>query len=155
MDTTPKYILMCEKAEEVQKAWQLTEGDCVAYPPDKIEAKGHFEWFNYNDADAWETEELKKEHSATWLPRQDQLQEMLGGWDWACVFLRKRLVDKEFPTDWPVSSMEQLWLAFVMQEKYQKHWDQAKEEWVIEKQINLDTINHNDWNKHSIDVIKT
>ena len=28
------------------------------------------------------------------------------------------------------NSYEQLWLAFVMHEKYQKQWDEEKEEWL-------------------------
>jgi len=67
-------------------------------------------------------------YNGIWLPRQDQLQEMVGGW--ALELLDKfytfcmwdeqyeELRDKMHPI-----SIEQLWLAFVMKEKYHKVWD--------------------------------
>ena len=69
-----------------------------------------------------------------WLPRQDQLQEMVKQktllmslkhfCDWSL------LQDEEFfktQCD-KVTSMEQLWLAFVMKEKYNKTWN--GKEWI-------------------------
>ena len=63
-----------------------------------------------------------------WLPRQDKLQEMVGEKDllqlvWAfnnfCHDISYTQSGyKTFPT-----SMEQLWLAFVMQEKFNKVWN--------------------------------
>ncbi len=108
MDTSETYIKMCEKAEEIQAlcsyecrvysvnmAWWDTNGDC---------------WFNVNN------------ERNIWLPRQDQLQEMVRG-----KFRRQYLMLVDFATlcvdDMPDDmSMEQLWLAFVMIEKYGKVW---------------------------------
>lgn len=61
-----------------------------------------------------------------WLPRQDQLQEMLSIKDvplqsvaWVGYLLC--LLQYDFAR-W-TTSMEQLWLAFVMKEKYNKVWN--------------------------------
>ncbi len=69
-----------------------------------------------------------------WLPRQDQLQEMIlqKYGDPNDSDLDVHTLVQEFegfyaqPEEWgdyPFRSMEQLWLAFVMQEKYKKIWD--------------------------------
>jgi len=71
--------------------------------------------------------------STTMLERQDQLQEMLGDCNNPYPIIEsfvdyalscKRLDGSE----WIFTSMEQLWLAFVMAEKYNKIWDGEK--WV-------------------------
>lgn len=67
------------------------------------------------------------ETNACQLERQDQLQEMLGfcgasdiyGWLKRVTF---------FQIETPYQSFEQLWLAFVMKEKYNKTWN--GEEWI-------------------------
>ena len=63
-----------------------------------------------------------------WLPRQDQLQEMMEPvvgypnnlvcdfWEW---FDECNGIDNDIA----FTSMEQLWLAFYMKEKYNKTWD--------------------------------
>ena len=55
-----------------------------------------------------------------WLPRQDQLQAMIEG-NHLTKFgkLYRSVVAMEL---YPSDSMEQLWLAFVMHEKYNKVW---------------------------------
>jgi len=109
MDTSETYIKMCN-CEEIQGQWKPNKIDFAPYYslaiPMNIPRK-----------------------SRVWLPRQDQLQEMVG---------------EEYPIDllygfhrfyntmgcdlYPhtingaKTSMEQLWLAFVMKEKYNKVW---------------------------------
>lgn len=68
--------------------------------------------------------------TGTWLPRQDQIQEMLREDNFHGLFTslyrfwgrnwNKEVLDK-------VESMEQFWLAFYMYEKHQKTW--SGEEW--------------------------
>ena len=83
---------------------------------------------------AWRMDDrgISPSDKAIWLPRQDQLQEMV-------ELPRPKLVT-EFYTFAVCSevegvlalnyyrSMEQLWLAFVMKEKYNKTW--SEEEWL-------------------------
>jgi len=79
-----------------------------------------------------------------WLPRQDQLQEMVKGdkhmhllaYEFASYFhgtidpLYAYLGQDNFTVD-ADNSMEQMWLAFVEKENYNKIWD--GDNWVKEK----------------------
>ena len=95
---------------------------------------GHYKYENYED--------FEKE-ACVWLPRQDQLQGIYhslpkdglvycGNWfyDVTPALLEKlRLFLLGYKTQ--LFSMEQLWLAFVMSELYQKRWD--GEQWITSK----------------------
>ena len=70
------------------------------------------------------------------LPRQDQLQEMVEGqlrdkFDRFDVWCHSKTGFPGAWSDWTLqfTSVEQLWLAFVMKEKYNKVWDGDK--WII------------------------
>lgn len=71
-----------------------------------------------------------------WLPYQHQLQEMMiqgkGSTVWAEMLKYFLLWLKVEMPNWyfNVGSMEQLWLSFVMKEKYNKVWHDAKGEWI-------------------------
>jgi len=160
MDTSEEYIKMSQKAERIQKEWKPQEGDFWACPCDACvnrNAKTHI--INDYDIDALNKRDLTNvdrtyakmirsygrdfvDHfrecpeGITFLPRQDQLQEM---------------IDYPFPSqlvqdfaDWCNEnhyygigegkkfkllenlgqlSMEQLWLVFVMEKKYNKIWN--------------------------------
>ena len=63
-----------------------------------------------------------------WLPRQDDLQKMIE-YEWTGDLIRRfHIWGKRvgYQTQ-AIASMEQLWLAFVMKEKYNKVW--ANNEW--------------------------
>jgi hypothetical protein len=68
------------------------------------------------------------------VPRQDQLQDMLGPYPGNYVLFKRWTEELEFENGNPISklqtftSMEQLWLAFVMKDKYNKEWN--GEDWV-------------------------
>lgn len=130
MDQSKKYIEMCEKAEEIQKQ-KPKKGDFYAWP----ERNGEKEVDVLHEMlmEVLFGDSIYNETVATWLPRQDQLQEMMNQefhqllddfwsefleWEW---FHRP-----EWSKD--CNSMEQLWLAFVMKEKYNKIWN--GKEWV-------------------------
>ncbi len=128
MDKTETYKKMCEKTEEIQEKWhrRIFEGDFtnkgVVSELDTYYEDNH--WDLVVDNCVYKSTEL------IWLPRQDQLQEMVTT-EHMPIHLIQRLnewwqglgywLDK---TDW---SMEQLWLAFVMKVKYNKVW--KGEEW--------------------------
>lgn len=160
MDTSAEYIKMCncpEIQDEATKATTFYRRRHVLYNPSTFvyvaNYSGHFwhcaennlqkiEDMKYNNAFIWEI----------WLPRQDQLQEMLN-WkhqpramlrnmanfvnDGHCLSLCEekhgefKAYGKRISTlhmkNW---SPEQLWLAFVMYEKYKKQWN--GKEWVSE-----------------------
>ena len=128
MDTSETYIKMCEKAEEIQAIWRDKEGDYyIAFWDSKARIS------HEDDEGAYKGLPPK---SNIWLPRQDQLQEMIG-----FTHKEKRLHSFIRFVEWGYGSsvfakqpeeifesMEQLWLAFAMKEKYSKVWD--GEDWV-------------------------
>ena len=101
MDTSEKYIEMCLKAKEIQKLWNHDEISFI---------------YHSNNDD----EEL-------WLPRQDQLQDMIGEYPKPLLLLCDKAIYYQFSY---FSSAEMLWLCFVMYDKYGKRWDDS--DWVVE-----------------------
>lgn len=136
MDTSKEYIKMCSKAEEVQKLRRPTtdgfiienvweDGDIIKYP------QGRVGLFN----PLWFLGGILPE-KYVWLPRQDQLQEMIKsrepGWGLMLSFWEFINDYKKSPIvtggKFQIYSIEQLWIAFVMKELYQKKW--VNGEWV-------------------------
>lgn len=109
MDDSKQFIKQCEKAEEVQEQWAVYIGNNWY-----VQSGGCVMLFD-----------TKVDGDEIWLPRQDQLQEMVGyqipSGTQLQLFFAFTLTQKRI-------SMEQLWLAFVMKEKYGKVWN--GEEWV-------------------------
>jgi len=151
MDTSETYIKMCEKAVEIQEG-HIQLGDYFAIIGSD---EGDLDGVNlFHDGkcvkrvvepyDSLDVQDaiLAFGGKYIWLPRQDQLQEMVTGkgvlsGDWLDVldhfvmdegglfdFFDAHRIDETYNY---VKSMEQLWLAFVMKEKYKKVWD--GEEW--------------------------
>ena len=116
MDTSETYIKMCEKAEEIQE-----------------------QYHNFNDDKCFRTNPTTHypapgEPHIVWLPRQDQLQEMVSTNYWSDIerfsgFCKNKLLLEPL-RNIKEQSMEQLWLAFVMKEKYGKYWN--GNDWVKE-----------------------
>ena len=121
MDKSSYYIKMCENAKVIQKQWTPDFGDffismssgltspCQTIVSD-LERKGSY----------------LKTIKAVWLPRQDQLQEMVIGtyatpWDLAIAFSNVLMGDNASYFD-NFDSMEKLWIAFIMLEKHKKKW---------------------------------
>ena len=82
MDTTETYIKMCEEAKEIQKlrreerhhnTGKWLDGDFYGSVLDNLVFVAH----RLNDAWADEPYYLHHPSEAIWLPRQDQLQEMV------------------------------------------------------------------------------
>ena len=63
-----------------------------------------------------------------WLPRQDQLQEMLQPCGFGILLWDFHTYASILIRDENIISMEQLWLAFVMKTKYNKVW--SGEDWL-------------------------
>jgi len=69
-----------------------------------------------------------------WLPTQDQLQEMFYEKDnynksmYPVLESLYAFACSMYTKSYPPTSMEQLWLAFVMKEKYKKVWN--REDWI-------------------------
>lgn len=119
---------MCRQANEIQETWKPSRGDfytgfngaSVVCTPELIEA--------ISPPDPW----------VTWLPRQDQLQaiiqsekaQYLNGFRFLLVesfyqFCQKKIFIPNTPS---LTSMEQLWLAFIIYLNFKKVWN--GEDWV-------------------------
>jgi hypothetical protein len=134
MDRSQEYIRMCRLAEEIQQRWKRGYGDfyadetgriqCWIRPPSRnLTFK---QGFSIRVAD--DVIHLARH---TWLPKQNQLIEMA-----QVPGRRYDSIVQEF-FDWTkrpyetlegtparlFRSMERVWLAFVMQQKYHKQWD--------------------------------
>ena len=119
MNTSKTYIKMCEKAEEIQGEWTQPHVGDQAYLRGSRTIVTEL-WFDLQDKG------LLNKGEAIWLPRQDQLQEMvketarlLSDGEWAYRF--GQWCFPQFPKI-VKTSMEQLWLAFVMKTLYAKRW---------------------------------
>ena len=134
MDKSKNYTLMCEEAEKIQKLWKPVIGDVyTSYEWKKV----HIVEYDYDEEEV----SFFGVHPYIWLPRQDQLQKI-----WLKEFNNLMIEDMvERFYDWMNSftthqratrstwSMEQLWLAFVMKEKYSKQWSTDKQKWKEEQ----------------------
>ncbi len=135
MDTSKEYIKMCD-CEEIQGVWGLEPLD-IFWDTFKISIDFGKQFYVGYPSDY--DEPFEKMDTYIWLPRQDQLQEMvidteLKGWGAASAIANKFHKWQEaycdiYTWDW---SMEMLWLAFVMLIKYNKVWSKVKIESVTE-----------------------
>ena len=127
MDCGTEYIKMCD-CEEIQKQRVKSNGDFEVRFKNGV---GTVEVYHHREITAH-----YKPENHLWLPRQDQLQEMVKGNKHSHLLAHEfalwchggeefgRIILAEDPhCDW---SMEQLWLAFVMKKKYNKVWKDDK-----------------------------
>jgi hypothetical protein len=118
---------MCESAKVIQKQWKPEFGDFFVSM-----SLGLTSSCQPIVSDLEKKVSYLKTIKAVWLPRQDQLQEMViekyaTPWDLAIAFSNVLMGDKASYFD-NFNSMEKLWLAFIMLEKYKKKWKDG--EWI-------------------------
>lgn len=167
MDLSSDYIRMCNKAKEIQENWIVRDGDyfqcfdeggksftditavhphggCFGTEYRKESDDGESFW-SFDGGYEWDDEMVCLKKDAVWLPRQDQLQEMIvidslpifgvkkGKEDAILGIMRKNTLDGfgiwldavvkvDHSFCYKHNSMEQFWLLYVMQEKYNKTW---------------------------------
>jgi hypothetical protein len=161
MDTSETYIKMCEKATEIQKLAFRIGGRFEDYPNEDILIDFTGSFYFANNATLQTTKSPEWDGALIWLPRQDQLQEMVGLNQHNVDYMFPKLSGFHFRNMYEAienknladdkgdklindnqrkmarhfrhlfTSMEQLWLAFVMSEKFGKIWN--GEEWVAQK----------------------
>lgn len=112
MDTTRPYVEKCMQSEEIQKQKPENPQGEYIYTPDD----GFADQFCGDDPSL----------TYVWLPRQDELQAMIGDFS-DCDDVLDRYYNAErhdfMGWDTKADSMEQLWLALVMREKWGKVWN--------------------------------
>jgi len=134
MDTSEKYIEMCRKADEIQTHKPSAESSkdyffCTVHK----QLLGYNSELGYQWCGNWRNWHNGDDDCVIWLPRQDQLQAMIktsynDAWDTIQQFVSKTCSNSRKNSPIMCASMEQLWLAYVMAEKYDKRWDGEK--WV-------------------------
>ena len=142
MDTSNKFIQMCN-CPEIQSQWVVKAGDWVSVAADCDFAPNEpvmLDWTNWNERFTWESEEEGKEffkERGIWLLRQDQIQKMMLTDVRDSLNVQVNRIANQFAFEryrndglavYFFNSWEQLWLAFLMREKYNKKW--YYEEWV-------------------------
>jgi len=143
MDTTKQYLLMCEKAKEIQQYaidnWinlrplfiydKLLNKICICvwFPKTlrnlcNLKQDEHIISIEQNnDIGVYIPEGTLGD--VIWLPRQDQLQDILKDTHWTIYgYLEQitKFMSDYGSIDW---SWEQVWLGFAMKEKYNKVWN--------------------------------
>jgi len=140
---------MCEKNKDLQKAWKPTIWDYSfnneIYVISKIHSDGNMKMYRLEDvnnfASLFEMESILKEYFI-WLPTQEQLQEILQkGRKWVyygsypltqfCGWIMTSGGPNKFYHHQYKSlfmSINELWLAFIMHELYNKRW--TGKEWI-------------------------
>jgi len=137
---TDNYIKMCEKAEEIQNEYFISEDERLKnnwlWEYDIFACKEHRVIFrNYQTVvcPAIKGNLCNRRNNKIWLPTQEQLQEMI-------------LIDKKYKDMFSLNNdlndfmiddldkktrgnMNELWLAFVMYEIYNKIW--TGEKWAV------------------------
>lgn len=129
MDISKEYILMCKKAEKIQRVYfndidfvvrgQHEVGDYLTH--ETHTGSGVYIPPYIFKLDMYGNNRSPDMHDV-WLPRQDQLQDML-------IYSNSVAMIYHFNKylgcmDGSIfKSMEQLWLAFVMKDKFNKKWD--------------------------------
>jgi len=122
MDRSPSYIGMCESIEEIQEQWQPEFGDFYVSM-----SLGLTSPCQPIMSDLEKKVSYLKTIKAVWLPRQDQLQEIVienyaMPWDLAIAFSNVLMGENASYFE-KFDSMEKLWLAFIMLEKYKRKWN--------------------------------
>jgi hypothetical protein len=155
MDATNRYVMMCQKAEEIQNLWVPKQCDFIINHEDLEEgvsfcspAESFVRVVNmyYEEQDSkeylQECDDLKEQ--ALWLPRQDQLQKITETDNTIIYSIMSKVIGSQY-YDYTKNasvaaselfySMEQLWLGYVMREKFKKAWNE--QDWIsVGKQEN-------------------
>lgn len=145
MDTSHKYIEMCSRAVEIQEIRKIKfiNGDMHYRPIYGVVLTLEISWLE-DQEDPYDNYQRctflandYKCNDSVWLPRQDQLQEIIFE-----EYLVKniQIVHESFslflstlslPKLNSIDSFEKYWLMYVMQRKFNKIWDDNKKDWIL------------------------
>jgi len=126
----PEYIKMCD-CKEIQSQWDPKEGDCCVergYIDLPLFLLEDVRGYGFITARCFVEDDFFVKEDSIWLPRQEDLQEMCNPREysvWLSTDFQEWVESEAFKvgdTRNP-NSMEQLWLAFVLAEKFNKYWD--------------------------------
>jgi len=141
MDSSKTYIEMCREAKEIQENWKPKPSDLFwdTFAGDIEKGKK----FTVGDEDEYDYP-FEKEESYIFLPRQDQLQEMLRGYANPFEVMSNGILDipqepydggfldvdsKEYQYYRLFDTYEKLWLVFIMKQRFNKFWNLDLKQW--------------------------
>lgn len=123
MDTLETYIKMCD-CPEIQGQWKIEIGD--DYWDDEEHQIVWYEGMESKEQIKGRIDVYKSDLQPKWIPRQDQIQVMMGFGKYPYVELQqfyKAMCGGKCSNPPSLKSFEQLWLAFYMKEKHKKSWN--------------------------------
>lgn len=138
MDLTDEFVDMCLKAKEIQEMWKPEEFDFIAVKYKKnvhSEKDVKIKIVNHISTGVFDVEDMKLRvgdayHWIAWIPRQDQIQDMIGEYPHNIYNFYEHLTDpkdKNYDIDEgickKIKSIEQIWLDYIMQSVFHKKWD--------------------------------
>lgn len=144
MDFTEQYLLMLKESQEIQSQWEPSLGDFYINYINQIWTIEHIDFASYRGKIklTWR-ENWKETCKLIWIPKQDQLQQIYANSssldkasNWYIVVLdnfQDWVLNKEYQNDDYIlqfTSLEQLWLAFVMLMVYDKVWNNETKKWI-------------------------
>ena len=135
-DNTERFIIMCTKANDLQTSWNPTYKDCIAikYKNNDGYTIQHHQPTGVFDVIDMMSERRKGDYEGVyWLPTQRQLQGILmpqEDWSTFYVLMDMCMVNENDYYLHTFKSMEQFMLGIVMAGKYNKHWNEEKQDWV-------------------------
>jgi hypothetical protein len=129
MDKTPQYIRMADEAEEIQR---LRKSLNLWFEGDRFAQRNHSgKWYvtlATTNGRRHGRSIFFRAKDSVWLPDQAQLQRMFGYRNAIELLdglygLVREYTQEAIDYYEQFTTMEQLWLAFVMKEKYDKIWN--------------------------------
>lgn len=136
MDISPQYIEMCNAANEIQTKYNegFSLGDvAVTLQFDDTWGKPYIVQ-NPEDAHIESNRDVTQHITirlTIWLPRQDQLQDMLNSRSTIAKWnILNHFCETYFVCQSIVPSFEQIWLMIVMGELYKKVWNREVKNWL-------------------------
>lgn len=128
---TDNYILMCDQAKQLQNAWEPKDWDIFVYrDSEEMDIMMYMEE-EYNRKEMWIVDGIY-----IWLPTQEQLQEMMPKSDVTSLVEYIKNVELRYHDRFDENavgyftgtfiSLTELWLAFVVKERWNKIWTGEK-----------------------------
>jgi len=137
LNFTERYLKMCKKAHEIQKDYMFHYGDyCIItkYKYEQIAILQMYEKTKYRCILMFDNgcSVMVVPDYLILIPSQDQLQRMVideSDYPSDDLYKLKAKFESWLEYEPPHTSYNELWLAFVMKEKYNKVWSDKKENW--------------------------
>jgi len=127
---------MCREAEEIQEFRTRKWVHPLMLRVDMCNLNEGDFFYNGHNTKPYQLGHNVLKFDIVWLPRQDQLQEMVKDRLMPYAYITLQMftkwfyisgeLDAELISQDDSQTFEQLWLKFVMQEKYKKQWDGKK-----------------------------